>query len=155
MFAPGVPFVMAQFHSSSITLASFVVSVYLLGYAFGPLLMAPLSEYYGRLYVYHGSNVLFIIFTIACAVSQNLDSLIVFRFFAGCFGSTPLVLGSGTIGDMFPQEERGKVMALWGIGPLIGPGTMFPCVRIVETDNITVVGPIAGGFLSEDAGWRW
>lgn len=125
MFAPGVPSVMQDFKSSSITLASFVVSVYLLGYAFGPLLMAPLSEYYGRLYVYHGSNVVFIVFTVACAVSTNLDMLIVFRFFAGCFGSTPLVLGSGTVGDMFRQEERGKVMALWGIGPLIGPGMSF------------------------------
>lgn len=44
MFAPGVPDVMTEFHSQNEQLASFVVSVYILGYAFGPLLIAPLSE---------------------------------------------------------------------------------------------------------------
>ena len=48
MFAPGVPEVMTEFKSSNELLASFVVSVYVLGYAFGPLLIAPLSELYGR-----------------------------------------------------------------------------------------------------------
>jgi MFS family permease len=56
MFAPGIPSVMADFDSLGVILASFVVSVYLIGYAAGPLLCAPLSELYGRLIVYHVSN---------------------------------------------------------------------------------------------------
>ena len=51
---------MAQFGSTSSLLGSFCVSVYVLGFAAGPLLFAPLSELYGRQYVYHGCNLGFI-----------------------------------------------------------------------------------------------
>ncbi|KAI9751778.1 MAG: hypothetical protein M1835_001169 [Candelina submexicana] len=139
MFAPGIPQVMSEFYSSNDLLAGFVVSVYVLGYAFGPLLIAPLSELYGRLVIYHSCNALFVIFTIACAVSSNLNMLIAFRFFEGCAGSAPLTIGGGTIADMIVQEKRGGAMAVWAMGPLMGP----------------VVGPVAGGFLSQAKGWRW
>ena len=139
MFAPGVPQVMNDFHSADINLSSFVVSVYVLGYAFGPIVIAPLSELYGRLPLYHACNILFVILTIACAVSRNLNMLIGFRFLEGTFGSAPLTLGGGTIADMIVQQKRGGVMAIWAMGPLMGP----------------VIGPVAGGYLSQAIGWRW
>lgn len=138
-FAPGVPDVMADFGESSGTLASFVVSVYILGFALGPLIIAPLSELYGRLWLYNTCNVLFIILTIACALSKNMGMLIAFRFLAGCAGAAPLTIGGGTVADMFPPEKRAGAMALWGMGPLLGP----------------VVGPVAAGFLVDAQGWRW
>jgi multidrug resistance protein len=138
MFAPGVPEVLADFKSDDSLLGSFVVSVYILGYAIGPMFIAPLSEMYGRRWLYHCTNVLFVIFTIACAVSSNLNMLIAFRFFAGCAGSAVLTMGGGTIADLFKQEERGTAISLWALGPLLGP----------------VVGPVAGGFLSQARGWR-
>lgn len=139
MFAPGVPEVMEEFKSENVELASFVVSIYILGYALGPLIIAPLSELYGRNLLYHIGNVGFVIFTIACAVSSNLNMLIGFRFLEGLFGCTPITIGGGTIADMIIQEKRGGVMAIWALGPLMGP----------------VVGPIAGGYLSQGVGWRW
>jgi multidrug resistance protein len=139
MFAPGVPEVMREFHSTSTTLASLVVSIYILGYAFGPLFIAPLSEIYGRTYVYHVTNILFIVFTVACAVSTDLGMLIGFRFIAGMMGATPLTIGGGTNADMFRTEERGAAMAIWSVGPLLGP----------------VIGPVAGGYLTQGLGWRW
>jgi MFS family permease len=60
MFAPGVPELMREFGNSSSTLGSFVVSVYVLGFAAGPMVFAPLSELYGRLPVYHATNVCFL-----------------------------------------------------------------------------------------------
>lgn len=60
MFAPGVPELMVEFEQNSRTLGSFVVSVYVLGFAAGPMVFAPLSELYGRLIVYHASNVVFL-----------------------------------------------------------------------------------------------
>jgi hypothetical protein len=60
MFAPGVPALMVEFKSNSSELASFCVSVYVLGFAAGPMIFAPLSELYGRLIVYHGCNIGFI-----------------------------------------------------------------------------------------------
>lgn len=84
MFAPGVPEVMKTFHSTNDMLEGFMVSVYVLGFAFGPLIIAPLSEMYGRLSLYHSCNCFFIIFTVAAAVSSNMSMFIVFRFFMGC-----------------------------------------------------------------------
>jgi multidrug resistance protein len=139
MFAPAVEDVLREFHSSSTILAALVVSIYILGYALGPLLVAPMSEIYGRSPVYHASNVLYVIFTIACAVSSNLSMLIVFRFLAGAAGSTPVTIGGATLGEMFSVEERGKAVSIWSMGPLLGP----------------VIGPVAGGFLAQAAGWRW
>lgn len=139
MFAPGVSEVLSDFDSNNQLLGGFVVSVYVLGYAAGPLVIAPLSELYGRSPVYHVGNLLFIIFTIACAVSSNLNMLIGFRFLEGVAGSTPVTIGGGTIADLFVQEERGRAMSIWSMGPLLGP----------------VVGPIAGGFLAQAEGWRW
>ena len=139
MLAPGVPALMSDFHSSSTTLSALVVSVYVLGYVFGPIILAPLSELYGRLPLYHASNVGFVIFTIACALATDLDMLIAFRFVEGVFGSCPLTIGGGSIGDLVVQEKRGGVMAIWALGPLMGP----------------VIGPVAGGYVSDGLGWRW
>lgn len=90
MFAPGVPQLMAEFNSDNNLLADFVISVYVLGFAVGPLVLAPTSEPYGRAIIYYICNVGFIVFSIACAVSTDLGMLIVFRFFQGCFGVAPV-----------------------------------------------------------------
>jgi hypothetical protein len=84
MFAPGVPDVMETFHSTDNMLEGFMVSVYVLGFAFGPLIFAPLSELYGRLPVYHTCNCFFVVFTIAAGLSSHMTMFIVFRFFMGC-----------------------------------------------------------------------
>lgn len=121
MFAPGVPEVLQDFRTGSTTLAEFVVSIYILGFAIGPLLISPMSEMYGRIPVYIVCNILFEIFTIACAVSSSLNQLIVFRFFAGCFGVCPVTLGGASISDLMDQDKRGVAMSLFGMGPLLGP----------------------------------
>ncbi|KAL2060682.1 hypothetical protein VTL71DRAFT_9323 [Oculimacula yallundae] len=140
MFAPGVPELMIEFEAEGdVILASFVVSVYVLGFAVGPLFFAPLSEVFGRLPIYHACNLLFLVFNIACALATDLPMLIGFRFMAGVFGSAPLTNGGGTIADLVSAEGRGK--AMWGfvMGPIIGP----------------IIGPVVGGFLSQSQGWRW
>jgi len=139
MFAPGVEQVMEEFHFSNTDLATLVVSIYVLGFAIGPLIIAPLSEINGRRLVYLISNFFFLLFTIGCALSSNLGMLFAFRFLAGCAGSTPVTLGGASIGDMFPKESRGAAMAVWGMGPILGP----------------VLGPVIGGFLAQGKGWRW
>lgn len=139
MSAPGVPQMLVDFKTDSKILATFVISVFVLGFAFGPLVVAPLSEWTGRVPVYHACNILFLIFTILCAVSKNMAMLIVFRFLAGFAGVAPITCGSGTIADLMPPERRGVAMSLWSLGPLFGP----------------IIGPIAGGFLVEARDWRW
>ncbi|PVI00283.1 MFS general substrate transporter [Periconia macrospinosa] len=138
-FAPGVPQVMKDFHETSNVIASLVVSIYILGFAIGPLIIAPMSELYGRYWIYNVCNVFFVIFTICCGVSNSMGMLIAFRLLAGCAGAAPLTIGGGTIADIFPPEQRAGAMAIWSLGPLLGP----------------VLGPVAGGFLVDAKGWRW
>ena len=139
MFAPGIPDVLKTFNTTSNIAATFVVSIYVLGFAFGPIFVAPASELYGRLPVYHVCNILFTILTILNAVSTNMVMLMAFRFLAGFAGVGAITIGSGSVADMMPPERRGISLALWSLGPLFGP----------------IVGPIAGGFLVEAMGWRW
>jgi hypothetical protein len=65
---------------------------------------------FGRLWLYHSCNLLFIVFTIAAAVSSNMGMFIAFRFLMGCAGGAPLVLGGGTIADLISREQRGTAM---------------------------------------------
>lgn len=139
MVAPGVPEIMTEFKSRNETIASFIVSIYILGYAVGPLFLAPMSEVYGRLPVYHVCNCLFVVWTIACAVAPNIGSLLFFRFMGGIAGSCPITIGGGSIADLIVREKRGGAMAIFALGPLLGP----------------VIGPVAGGFLAQAEGWRW
>ncbi|KAJ9637483.1 hypothetical protein H2204_004907 [Knufia peltigerae] len=139
MIAPATPLIMEDFQSTNSTVASFIVSIYVLGYALGPLFLAPLSEVYGRLPIYHGCNFMFVIWTVACALAPGISSMLVFRLLAGIAGSCPLTIGGGSIGDLMVQEQRGAAMAVFAMGPLMGP----------------VIGPIAGGYLGQAAGWKW
>jgi hypothetical protein len=112
IFAPSIPTVMSEFGSNSELLSGFVVSVYVLGFAFGPLVIAPLSELYGRLALYHVCGVLFLVFNVACALSTSLNMLIAFRFLAGSVGASPLTLGGGTIADLMTTYQRAKAMSV-------------------------------------------
>ncbi|OJJ07552.1 hypothetical protein ASPVEDRAFT_178263 [Aspergillus versicolor CBS 583.65] len=139
MFSPAISYMAADFRETNETILSFTVSVFLLGYAFGPCLIAPLSEIYGRRIVFSSANWFFVVWQIGCALAQNTATEVVCRFFAGVGGSGCLTLGAGVIADLFPVHQRGKATAIWALGPLMGP----------------VIGPIAGGFIGEEIGWRW
>jgi multidrug resistance protein len=139
MFAPGIPRIMVEFQESSSVTATFLVSIYVLGFAFGPLLVAPLSEIYGRRPLYFWGNILFTIFTVGTALSNSIGMLLAFRLLMGLAGSVPITIGSGSIADIMPVEMRGRAMSAWALGPLLGP----------------CIGPVAGGYLTRAAGWRW
>ncbi|KAK9895335.1 putative mfs-multidrug-resistance transporter [Cystobasidium minutum MCA 4210] len=115
------------------------VSLFVLGFALGPLIWAPLSEVFGRRPVLVFSYVMFTLWNGVAAASPNMGALIVFRFLAGAFGSSPLANSGGTISDMFSANMRGLATALFAAAPFLGPA----------------LGPIIGGFLGETEGWRW
>ncbi|KAI6090747.1 major facilitator superfamily transporter [Hypoxylon rubiginosum] len=139
IFAPGVPEAQDEFDNHDATLATFVVSVFLLGYVAGPLVLVPLADVFGRVPIYHVGNIGFVVFTIACAVSTNFNMLIGFRFLAGLIGSAPLTVGGGTIADIMPPQKRGLAIMVWNLPLVVGP----------------VIGPVIGGFLGQAEGWRW
>ena len=139
MFAPSLPQVQYEFHDVDGVLTAMSMTIYVLGFAAGPVLIAPLSELYGRARAYRITTLFYLILTVACALSINLNMLIAFRFFAGCFGAAPVAIGGAIVSDMFPQAQRGKAMAVYQLGPILGP----------------LLGPIMGGYISQSKGWRW
>ncbi|KAH8425232.1 MFS transporter [Aspergillus melleus] len=137
-YSGGVAEIMADFHIGT-EVATLGISLFVLGFAIGPLLWAPLSELFGRQYLFTISYCGLTIFNAAATGAKNPESLIIFRFFAGCFGSSPLTNAGGIIADMFSARHRGLAMSLFASAPFMGP----------------VIGPIVGGFLGESAGWKW
>lgn len=136
IFAPGVSQAMSDFHSDNQTDATLLVSIYVIGLAVGPLFLAPLSELYGRSPLMHLANMLFLVAAIVCAVSVNIAMLMFFRF---VLGVSTISLGGGYVADMMKPEQRQRAMNLWTVGPVLAP----------------VVSPIAGGYISLRASWRW
>ncbi|CCL99688.1 uncharacterized protein FIBRA_01709 [Fibroporia radiculosa] len=139
MMAPGLPQIAEHYNISSPTTQNLTLSVFLLTFAIGPLFFGPLSEMYGRTWVYHITNLLFLAFNFGCAYSTSVGALIGFRVLAGFVGSAPVTLGGGSVADVFSEHDRASAMAVFTMGPLIGP----------------VVGPIAGGFITETIGFKY
>jgi hypothetical protein len=132
IFAPGVEEMDLEFGNTNSILTSLTVSVFVLGFAIGPLFLSPLSEIYGRRPVLTAGNAFFSLWQIGCALAPNITTLIVFRFLAGVGGSGCLSIGGGVIADLFPKEERGLASALFALGPLVNFPFHFrnlpPCV---------------------------
>ncbi|KAF2492864.1 MFS general substrate transporter [Lophium mytilinum] len=139
MFAPAVPTLMEEFNTTNQALGTFVVTIYVLGMAAGPIVFGPFAELYGRMIIQHIGNIGLLVMTIACAVSSSFEMMIGFRLVQGIFGAVPLTNGGALIADMVRQERRGRAMGFYTVGVLLAP----------------VVGPVAGGFLSQAKGWRW
>ncbi|TVY90092.1 MFS transporter [Lachnellula willkommii] len=159
MFAPGVSFMDETFHNTSTILSSLTVSIFVLGYVIGPLILAPLSEIYGRRFVLTGANSFFCVWQIGCALAPNLSALIVFRFLAGIGGSGCLTIGGGVIADLFNADRRGLATAVYSLAPeLLGYLDRFVFIILIRLAGPLfgpVIGPICGGFIAEQIGWRW
>ncbi|ETS81016.1 hypothetical protein PFICI_06018 [Pestalotiopsis fici W106-1] len=136
--APLGPQILAEFKEEGTSYLTLIITIWELGEILGPLIVAPLSELYGRFYIYHAGTILFILFSAACALSTNIHMLVAFRFLNG-MAVVSTALNPSTVGDLFPVEQRGKAMAIVGLAPMLGP----------------VVGPILGGYVGQALGWRW
>lgn len=145
MFAPALLHMQADFHNTSAILGPMVVTIFLLGFVIGPLVLAPLGEIYGRRPVLAASNIIFVAFQIGCALAPNIGALVAFRFLAGIGGSGCLAVGGGVIADLFRQSERGMATALYSLGPVIGPtGKLFQqiCFPIYSSHLVSPLFPI-------------
>jgi MFS family permease len=102
-------------------------------------------------------NVLYVIWTVCCAVAPEVGSLVVFRFLAGFAGSCPLTIGAGSIADMYVQEHRGKAMAMWAMGPLIGPviGPICKFPPGLVSRPLANLENEGGAYIAQAKGWRW
>jgi len=81
-------------------------------------------------------------FTLAsmlCGAATSLEEMVLFRLIQGVFGAALGPLSQAVMLDMYPPQERGKVMAIWGMGVMLGP----------------ILGPTLGGVLTDAYSWRW
>lgn len=116
------------------------VTVFVLGFGFGPLLFAPLSEELGRSIIYFITLGMAVIFIIPCALAKNIGTLIVCRLIDGVMFSAPMTLIGGSLADIWDAQERGKAMAVFSAAPFLGP----------------CLGPVFGGLLGDfTSSWRW
>ncbi|CAK7223494.1 MFS siderochrome iron transporter 1 [Sporothrix bragantina] len=137
-YTGGLSEIVATFHVST-EVSILGISLFVLGFAIGPLLWAPSSEFFGRQILFVTTYTVLTLFNVGAAVAQNIQTLIIVRFFAGAFGSSPLTNAGGVIADMFSASERGLATAVFAAAPFLGPS----------------LGPIVAGFLGDAAGWRW
>ncbi|KAJ9318965.1 hypothetical protein DTO271D3_553 [Paecilomyces variotii] len=130
--------IMREFHCSR-EVATLGLSFFIFGLGVGPLFLSPLSEFYGRRNIYIVSFTFFLIWLIPCAVAQNIQTMIVARFFNGLSGSAFLSVAGGTVGDLFARHELAAPMMLYTASPFVGPE----------------IGPLVGGFINSFTTWRW
>ncbi|KAH8816073.1 major facilitator superfamily domain-containing protein [Xylogone sp. PMI_703] len=119
--------------------ATLGLSLFIMGLGIGPMLLGPLSEFYGRRPIYLCSFTMFLIWIIPSAVAKNIQTMLIARFFDGISGSAFLSVAGGTVGDMFNRQQLQFPMMIYTSSPFIGPA----------------VGPLVGGFINQYASWRW
>ncbi|KAH7370005.1 major facilitator superfamily domain-containing protein [Rhexocercosporidium sp. MPI-PUGE-AT-0058] len=138
-YTSSMPGMMEEFHVTSEPVATLGVTTYLLGLAVGSLILAPLSEMYGRRIVYAGSLAVFCLMVLPCALATSLSEVLVVRFFGAVAGSALIANAPGSVSDIVTENYRALAFSIWSIGPMNGP----------------VTGPLIGGFAAEYLGWRW
>lgn len=107
-------------------------SLFVLGFAFGPIVWGPFSELYGRKMPLFFGFFVFAIFQIPVAVAQNLQTIFVCRFFGGFFASAPLAIVGGLLADMFEPINRGIAIAVFSGATFIGPVAGKHCLKCLD-----------------------
>ncbi|CAG8971027.1 hypothetical protein HYALB_00005265 [Hymenoscyphus albidus] len=138
-YTSSMPGMMEEFGEESEAIATLGVTFYLIGLAVGSLVLAPLSEMYGRRPVYIGSLLFFAAMVLPSALATSLPEILIVRFFGACAGAAMISNSPGTVADIVDEHYRALAFSIWSIGPMNGP----------------VTGPIIGGFAAQYLGWRW
>lgn len=142
MLSPAMTSINHDFGIDSQIISSMVVSIQILAWAFGPLLIAPLSEHdiFGRKIVLDICCWMSLVFNIGCAFSQTTAQMMVCRFIGGLFGCVPLNVCAGVISDLYDAKQRNIALAGYSFVPLLGPD----------------IAPLIAGFIVDNTdSWRW
>lgn len=105
----------------------------------GPMILAPLSEYFGRRNVYLVSWFIFTCFQIPLALAQNTATVMICRFIQGFAGSAPLSNTGGVVHDLFGIDECGMAVGIYALSSADGPP----------------FGNVVSGYIAQQKGWRW
>ncbi|RDK42242.1 bicyclomycin resistance protein [Aspergillus phoenicis ATCC 13157] len=139
VFAPGSEEAAKAFNVGS-EVGILGTTLFVLGFASGPVLWAPASEQFGRRWPLTLGLLGGAVFTIASAVSKDIQTLIICRFFAGMFGASPLAVVPAVLSDIWNNSHRGAAISVYALFVFVGP----------------LSAPFIGGFITASSlGWRW
>ncbi|WP_438351896.1 MDR family MFS transporter [Paenibacillus sp. FA6] len=126
-------------HFGGMKLMSWIFTAYLLTMAVTTPIFGKISDIYGRKPVFIFGSIIFVLGSLLCGFSQNMEQLIVFRAIQGIGAGAIVPVSFTIIGDIYPLQQRAKIQALissvWGISSLIGP--------------------LLGGYFVDYWSWRW
>ncbi|KAI5956005.1 hypothetical protein KGF57_003491 [Candida theae] len=139
-FSQGNKDVMETYHVGE-TVAALATSLYVMGFAIGPIVYGPLSELYGRKPIMVFSALGYSAFLFGVAAAKDLQTIMLCRFFAGFIGSGPFPLAPAIMVDLLEDRPRSVAVNIF-------VGTIF---------GAPMLGPILGGFTTKNSalGWRW
>ncbi|KAJ0143479.1 hypothetical protein HZ326_13774 [Fusarium oxysporum f. sp. albedinis] len=139
IYSAAIPHIQARFGVSPDT-ALLGITLYVIGFALGPMAWGPASELYGKRRPLFLGYAIFCICQLPCALAQNMPLLLAFRFLSGLAGSSSLAILGGMCVDFLSRPaERGISTAVFSVATFCGP----------------TVGPIVGNLATLKLGWRW
>jgi MFS transporter, DHA2 family, multidrug resistance protein len=113
------------------------------GYIVANVIILPLtswlSDRFGRRNYYTGSIILFTFASFLCGNAHTLEELVAARVLQGIGGGALISTAQAILFDVFPLHERGKAMAIFGMGVMVGP----------------TLGPTLGGWITDNYSWPW
>jgi EmrB/QacA subfamily drug resistance transporter len=134
---PALPTIVTQLAGNDIYV--WAVTIYLLTSTISVPFWGKLSDLYGRKPMFMIGIIIFLVGSALSGLSQNMTQLIAFRGLQGIGAGSLFPIALAVIGDLFTPAERGKYQGLFG--------AVFGIAFIV--------GPLVGGFLTENIGWHW
>ena len=140
MFSQGTNELKEIYHIGT-SVAALATSLFVFGFAAGPVVYGPMSELFGRKPIMVISCLGYVSFLFGVATAKDLQTIMLCRFFAGLVGSAPLVVAPAVMVDMFKASVRGLAVAVFACILFGGP----------------MVAPMLGGFVvkNEHMGYRW
>ncbi|HOT44195.1 MAG TPA: DHA2 family efflux MFS transporter permease subunit [Spirochaetota bacterium] len=132
-----IPAIMADF-GANVDDIEWVLTGYMIAFATLMPLTAWIRDHIGYKHLYMGSLLVFTLGSVLCGAAWNLESLIGARIIQAFGGGAITPTGMAMISEVFPPEERGKAIGIWGVGVILGP----------------TFGPTLGGYLTKTFGWR-
>lgn len=120
-YASTIPGLQKDFDYPEETIPVLGITTYLLGLALGSVILAPLSEMYGRRPIYLIAQFMFTILILPCALAQDMSTILITRFFGAIAGAAMIGNAPGTLNDIVHEEYRALTMSVWSCGPMLGP----------------------------------
>ena len=115
------------------------ITLFVAGFGFAPMIMAPVSEAHGRYWVFVGAGAVFFLGTLGCAITSSYAGMLISRLVTGSGASIFATLVGGVVSDLFHKEDRNTPMALYTMSIMIGTG----------------LGPLVSGVVADALGWKW